>query len=182
MLLQKKFPKLIDPEFYLDFIGRYTRRGLSFFDTLECVCSFFGIIISCAFIAFLIPEILGRSSRKPDIISWILIIAWTGMAICMILHANKERPRWAIARYYQHIARHDIYELEKAYRHAKSARDVETWINNLRAFQHKFLIKESALAAIVYNECLSARGEKIQPFRSTTFERMFSGFFAFCTK
>lgn len=181
MLLQKKFPKLDDPEFYLDFTSRYARRGESFFDTLEIWCSLFGILLPIMLTWFLFAAGVGETREMHNVpfVYWILIIASFLVQIRILWHINKERPRWRIARYYQNIARNDIYGLEKEVRYADSAEKVEMLINHILAFQKKFPIKENALVAIIYNECLVARGLYPQALPITRIERLFPRFTAF---
>ncbi len=181
MSLKEKFPKLDDPEFYLDFAGRYARAGEYLFDRLDIWCSLIGILMPMMVIWSLFVAGVGetRDLRVIDWRYWIPVILSFAVQITVILHMNKERPRWKTARYYQDIVRTDIYELGKAYRYAENHGDTETVINRLRAFQKKFPISNSRLTGIIYNECLMARGERLKPVGGTLTERLFPRLTAF---
>jgi len=181
MPCQEKFSRLNDPQFYLDFASRYARAGEHFFDILECWCSFFGLSMPIIISLFIFVVGIGDAGKIDTIpfVYWVLIIASFLVLFRFLFHVEKERPRWRIARYYQNIARNGVYPLEKAYRNAHTITETEIVINNIGTFQKKFSIEHNALATIIYNQCLIARGEPRQKFQVTVLDRLFPRCMAF---
>lgn len=181
MPFQKEFPKLDDPKFYLDFISRYARAGEHFFDMLECWCSFLGLSMPIIIGLFIFVMGIGHTGKMETIpfVHWVLIIASFLVLFRFLFHVEKERPRWHIARSYRDIARNDVYPLERAYRNANTVTETEMVMNHIRVFQKKFPTRRNALTALIYNQCLIARGEPKQKFQATVLDRLFPRCVAF---